>query len=142
MNQELIVRSAQCHALMPMMQFSVAPWRVLNKNNFNAVKKAVEIRKKFTPVIMSLARKSAKTGEPILTNLEFYFPGQGFETIVNQFMLGPSIMVAPMLEAGNSRKVVFPDGKWKGDDGTTYAGGRDYTINVPIDRLPYFLKAE
>ncbi|MBQ1858910.1 MAG: glycoside hydrolase, partial [Paludibacteraceae bacterium] len=29
-DQELIVRSAQVHALMPMMQFSVAPWRVLN----------------------------------------------------------------------------------------------------------------
>jgi len=28
-NQEMIVRSAQCHALMPMMQFSVAPWRVI-----------------------------------------------------------------------------------------------------------------
>jgi alpha-glucosidase len=27
---ELVVRSAQVHALMPMMQFSVAPWRVLN----------------------------------------------------------------------------------------------------------------
>ena len=141
-NQELIVRSAQCHALMPMMQFSVAPWRVLNKSNFNAVKKAVEIRKKFAPVIMNLARKSAKTGEPILTNLEFYFPGQGFETIVNQFMLGPSIMVAPMVEAGNSRKVVFPNGKWKGDDGTTYAGGKAYNIDVPIDRLPYFSKVE
>ncbi len=28
LDQELIVRSAQCSALMPMMQFSVAPWRV------------------------------------------------------------------------------------------------------------------
>ena len=34
-NQELVVRSAQCHALMPMMQFSVAPWRVLNENKFS-----------------------------------------------------------------------------------------------------------
>jgi len=138
--QELIVRSAQCHALMPMMQFSVAPWRILDKNNFNAVKKAVEIRKQFTPFIMKLARASAKTGEPILTNLEFYFPGQGFEKIINQFMLGPTIMVAPMLEAGTSRKVIFPKGKWLGDDGKKYTGGKDYTIEVPIDRLPYFSK--
>ncbi len=30
-DEELVVRSAQVHALMPMMQFSVAPWRVLSK---------------------------------------------------------------------------------------------------------------
>src|SRR5690606_28940538 len=29
-DQKLIVRSAQVHALMPMMQFSVAPWRILD----------------------------------------------------------------------------------------------------------------
>jgi alpha-glucosidase len=29
-DQELIVRSCQVHALMPMMQFSVAPWRILD----------------------------------------------------------------------------------------------------------------
>ncbi len=66
-------------------------------------------------------------------NLEFYFSGQGFETIVNQFMLGSTIMVAPMLEAENCRKVVFPNGKWIGDYGTTYAGGKAYNIDVPID---------
>ena len=46
----LIVRSAQCHSLMPMMQFSVAPWRVLDPRHLDAVKKAVAIRMKFTPL--------------------------------------------------------------------------------------------
>ena len=40
LDQDLVVRSAQCHALMPMMQFSVAPWRVLDSAHFDAVKKA------------------------------------------------------------------------------------------------------
>jgi alpha-glucosidase len=39
---ELVVRSAQTQAMMPMMQFSLAPWRVLNKEQLDAVKKAVE----------------------------------------------------------------------------------------------------
>jgi len=38
---ELIVRSAQCHALMPVIQFSVAPWRVLAKPILETVLKAV-----------------------------------------------------------------------------------------------------
>ena len=45
-DQELVVRSAQCHALMPMMQFSVAPWRVLDPAHLKAVRKAVQFREK------------------------------------------------------------------------------------------------
>ena len=33
LDEELIVRSCQIHAMMPMMQFSVAPWRILNQKN-------------------------------------------------------------------------------------------------------------
>jgi len=43
-DQDLVVRSAQCHALMPMMQFSVAPWRILDQQHLDAVKKTVNLR--------------------------------------------------------------------------------------------------
>jgi alpha-glucosidase len=121
-----------------MMQFSVAPWRVLDEAHFNAVKKSVEIRAKFTPLILDLARKSSKTGEPIMSNLEYYFPNQGLETITDQFMLGENVLVAPMVQKGNSRKVVLPKGNWKADDGKTYKGGKTIEIEVPLQRLPYF----
>ncbi len=137
-DEELVVRSAQCHALMPMMQFSVAPWRVLNAKNFAAVKKAVEIRKKFTPLILERTQNSAQTGEPIICNLEYYFPGEGYENIKDQFMLGETLLVAPLDKPGYSREVVLPKGKWISDDGTKYKGGKSYTIEVPIDRIPYF----
>ena len=139
-NQELVVRSAQCQALMPMMQFSVAPWRVLDSTHFQAVKNAVKIRFKFTPIIMKLARESAKTGEPIVKNMEFVFPNQGYETLVDQFMLGDKILVAPMLVSKSTRNVILPKGKWLADDGKIYKGGKTYEINVPLNRLPYFEK--
>jgi alpha-glucosidase (family GH31 glycosyl hydrolase) len=136
--QDLIVRSAQCHALMTMMQFSVAPWRILDKEHFDAVKKAVELRKKFTPLIMDLVRQSAKTGEPIMKPMEFVYPGQGYAEIRDQFLLGNEMIVAPMVEKGNQRNVILPKGKWKADDGTVYKGGKTYKISVGLDRLPYF----
>jgi len=40
---ELIVRAAQIHALMPMMQFSVAPWRVLSPENLEVVLLAAKL---------------------------------------------------------------------------------------------------
>jgi alpha-glucosidase len=58
-DQELIVRSAQAHALMPMMQFSVAPWRILNEVNLNAVKKSVKIREKYTGYILDLVKQAS-----------------------------------------------------------------------------------
>ena len=51
-DQDLIVRSAQVHALAPMMQFSVAPWRVLDAAHLAAVKRAVALRMRFTPRIL------------------------------------------------------------------------------------------
>ncbi|HLN72913.1 MAG TPA: glycoside hydrolase family 31 protein [Prolixibacteraceae bacterium] len=138
MDQDLVVRSAQIHALMPMMQFSVAPWRILDVQHQEAIKKAVSIRQKYTPEILNLANQSAKTGEPVICSMEYYFPGQGFEKVMDQFMLGNKILVAPVTKKADSRDVVLPKGKWTDDMGKTYKGGRSYTIDVPIDRIPVY----
>jgi alpha-glucosidase len=138
-DQELIVRSAQVHALMPMMQFSVAPWRVLDQRHLDACKKAVETRKKFTPLILQLAHESATTGEPIVRSMEYVFPHQGFEKISDQFLLGDKILVAPVTEKGATKRTVFfPKGKWKGANGKIYKGGKTVELDVTIDSLPYF----
>ncbi len=138
-DQDLIVRSTQCHALMTMMQFSVAPWKVLDKEHFDAVKKAVDVRMKFSPLIMKLANQSAITGEPIMKPMEFVYPNQGFADVKDQFMLGDQILVAPMLEKGKTqREVKLPKGEWKADDGKKFKGGSSYTIEITLDRLPYF----
>ncbi|MFB3906150.1 MAG: glycoside hydrolase family 31 protein [Acidobacteriota bacterium] len=138
-DQDLVVRSAQCQALMPMMQFSAAPWRVLDKPRLAAVKQAVEIRQRFVPYILELAQKAARTGEPIVAPLEYHYPNQGFAEIKDQFILGDRILVAPALTKGQSqRRVLLPPGKWKSDDGQFHDGGQEVTIATPLERLPYF----
>lgn len=142
LDQELIVRSAQIHALMPMMQFSVAPWRVLDSLHLSAVKKAVALRKKFVPQIMKLTRSSALSGEPIVRHLEYVFPNQGFAEVKDQFMLGESLLVTPVVEKGKTTQMIrlpkLAKGKWKADDGKIYKGGITVQLDVPVDRLPYF----
>jgi alpha-glucosidase (family GH31 glycosyl hydrolase) len=137
-DQDLFVRSAQCHSLMPMMQFSLAPWRVLDEQHMEAIKKSVSVRTKFMTYIMDLVHKSAQSGDPILSNLEYYFPNQGLEMVVDQFMMGNKLLVAPMVSKGKTRNVILPKGKWRADDGKVYEGGKTYSISVPLDRLPYF----
>ena len=138
-DQELLVRSAQCHALMPMMQFSVAPWRVLDQSHLKAVRKAVQVRQDHRDYILGLVRQSAATGEPVVRSLEYAFPHQGYERINDQFLLGERFLVAPVLEKGASqREVVLPQGAWQGPDGKRYLGPDRATVRAPIDNVCFF----
>lgn len=143
LDQELIVRSAQCHALMPMMQFSVAPWRVLDTGQLAAVHKAVAIREHFIDYIMSVVRESKVQCTPILRPLDYSFPNKGYEQVKNQFMIGEKLLVAPVMEKGVAKhKVVIPLGKWKGYDGRIYNGPKSYKLSVEMSDIPYFEKID
>ncbi len=140
-DQDLIVRSAQVHALMPMMQFSVAPWRILDKEHLQLVKSAVSLREKFTSIILDLAKHASITGEPIVRTMEYVFPGEGFELVKDQFMLGDTILVAPVLHKGKaSREVHLPGGNWRNTEGNTIEGGKIIEVIAPLDVLPYFVR--
>ena len=138
-DQELIVRSAQIHALMPMMQFSVAPWRILNEVNLNAVRKSVKIREKFTSYILELVHQAAETNQPIVRSLEYSYPHQGYSEVKDQFLLGEKILVAPVVTKGQAKRTVqIPPGLWKDHSGKKYQGPVSIEIETPIDILPFF----
>lgn len=137
-DQELIVRSAQIHALMPMMQFSVAPWRILDKKHLDACRRATELHQKMSGYILQCALQASKKGEPIIRSMEYMFPHNGYEKIKDQFMLGDKYLVTPVVTSENKRTVILPEGKWKDDLGKTFKGPKQIEISVPIDRLPYY----
>jgi alpha-glucosidase (family GH31 glycosyl hydrolase) len=142
-DQELVVLSAQVSALMPMMQFSVAPWRVLDEPHLKAILKAVKVRQEHKDYILDLARKSASTGEPVVRSMEYVFPHQGYERVNDQFLLGDRFLVAPVLEQDTRRReVIFPEGKWKGFEGNWYVGPARLSLAVPADELCYFEKVK
>ena len=138
-DSELFVRSAQVHALSPMMQFSANPGRVLKGEALEAVKKAVTLRQRFAPYFLKLMRESGRTGEPMLRTMEYQFPHAGFERCTDQFMMGETLLVAPQLTKGaKTRKVRLPAGTWRADDGTVTFGPKEIEVATPLDRLPHF----
>jgi alpha-glucosidase len=141
---ELFIRSAQVHALSPMMQISASPWRVLDKRYQAIFKSIIDLRQRFVPRIEKLVRHSAKSGEPIMRSLEYVFPNHGYAEIKDQFMVGDDLLVAPVLEKGAKyREVVLPPGEWIADDGQMFIGNCRIRVSTPIERLPYFvLKAK
>jgi len=137
-DQELIVRSAQIHALMPMMQFSVAPWRILDKENLKIVLDAVNLHQDFSEYIVECAKTMAISGEPIVRSMEYSFPGENFSECDDQYMLGDKYLVAPMVNPGNKRFIQLPKGQWRDDLGKVHNGGKRMEIDVPLNRIPYF----
>ena len=134
---ELFVRFAQCSALFPMMQFSQAPWRVLDAEHLAAVSAAVELRQSLLPEIMTLVRHAADTGEPILRPLAYHHPGH--HAVHDQFLLGEDLLVAPVLERGaTSRTVRLPPGRWVAADGVTVTGPTEFEIAVTLASLPWW----
>lgn len=135
----LIIRSCQIHSAMPMMQFSVAPWRVLNDCDLAVCRSYAMLHCQLSDYILEMAEKTASDGTPIVRHMAFSFPNEGFEDIKDQYMLGDKWLVAPVTNAENSRTVKLPKGLWRDELGKKYKGGKTYSLtDVPLDRLPRF----
>lgn len=137
-DQKLITRSAQVHALMPMMQFSVAPWRVLDEKHLGYVRDAANLHLKMGGYILELAQEAAISGAPIVRAMEYEFPAEGFADCNDQFMLGEKYLVVPVTSNDSSRQVVLPKGEWKDDKGVTLEGPLAFSVDIAEDRLLYY----
>ncbi len=136
-DQELFVRFAQCSALFPMMQFSLAPWRILDDRHFRAVLAAVHTRQVLLGYLEHLVDHAARTGEPVLRPLAYHFAG--YELVDDQFLLGQDILCAPVLEAGaSSRHVRFPPGHWLAGDGTLIEGPSELDLPATLESMPWW----
>lgn len=143
-DDELFIRWVQVNALMPMIQFSVVPWRDgFGPRVLEITKYYADLRAGFAAEFLRLADHAAATQEPILRPLFFVFPeDDAAYGIGDQFMLGDRYLVAPVLELGaTTRDVYLPEGTWQAldDPEETHAGPvmlADYP--APLDRLPAF----
>ena len=136
---ELFIRHLQIECLSPMVMFSGSPWRVLSPEAQNTVKKFITLRQRFAPKIVAIATETARTGIPMLRSMDFQYPGCGYELVLDQFMMGDDLLVAPVVEGGvKTRTVVIPEGTWRGDDNSIVVGPKTVEVATPLDRLPYF----
>ena len=97
------------------------------------------IREKYKDYILELAVKAAETGEPIMKPMEYAYPDQGYAGIIDQFLLGDQLLVAPVLKKGAAvRKVVIPKGRWKIFDGQIISGPKTVDVKISLDDLLFF----
>lgn len=141
LDQELFVRYAQCSALFPMMQFSAAPWRVLDEMHAELCKQAAKLHLDYSDELMHWVQHAAITGEPIVRHMAYEYPEGGFEKLNDQFMIGDRLLVAPVLQKeATMRTIQFPVGTWLGDDGSSVIGPCTHNVEAPLNRLPHYRK--
>ncbi len=142
-DQELFVRMAQSSALFPMMQFSWAPWEAVDEEHLALIKQAHDLHCEFSEEIVALVQAAYENGEPIMRSLEYNYPHQGYEKVMDCFMLGEKYLVAPVVVKGQTeREIPLPEGKWLGFDGNEYQGGQTLKLAVTLADLPYFKKLD
>jgi alpha-glucosidase (family GH31 glycosyl hydrolase) len=145
MDEELFVRWTEASALMPMMQFSYAPWRLTSKSEA-IVKKYALLHKELGDYIWQLALRAREDGTPIVRPLFFRNPeDERTYGIRDEFLLGDRFLVAPVLVKGAAaRDVYLPAGLWKDFwSGKLYRGGRAVeSYPAPLETLPVFVSLE
>ncbi len=95
------------------------------------------------PYFYSLAWENHQTGQPFIRPLLLEFPEDAEARLVaDQFLLGPSLLVAPVTQPGVTRRDVYlPAGRAWYDfwTGQKHEGGQTIDTPAPLDRLPIFV---
>lgn len=121
------VRAVQLALSMPVAVVPSAAWEL---KNANVMKSMLDWRASIAEYMVSTVQSANVTDEPLIRSMEYQFGGSGFYTCMDQYMLGPKYLIAPVLEAGSSRMVRLPRGTWKSSTGERYRGPRIVNVNV------------
>jgi alpha-glucosidase len=115
----------------------------------NASRTAMHIRYTLLPYMYTLFHQAHTNGSTVMRALAWEFPNEPqLASVDNQFLLGPSILVTPVLEPQvSSVKGVFPgviDGAswydWYTLKRVDAAAGANITIPAPLGHIPVFVR--
>ena len=106
------------------------PW-LISESFTKAFRQAAEMKYKLMPYVYAQAKDCTERGLPMVRALLVEFPDDpGAWLVEDEYMFGSQILVAPLLESGNSRTCYLPRGKWIDyQSGKVYEGGYQ-TIKV------------
>ena len=100
------------------------PW-LISESFTDAFRECAEMKYKLMPYVYAQAKDCSERGLPMVRALLVEFPQDpGAWLVEDEYMFGSQMLVAPLLESGNSRMVYLPRGKWIDyQTGQVYEGG-------------------
>ncbi len=147
---ELYLRWFQMAAFTPFFRLHSAtglpprePWRFDHRTR-ERVRAAIRLRDRLLPYWYTLAWQAAEDGLPLLRPLFWDWPDNPDSWDVDDaFLLGDSLLVAPILEeGGRARDVLLPPGGWYDFwEERVYPAPGPERIAAPLERIPLFVRA-
>lgn len=110
---------------------------------FEICKRYLFLREKLRPYLKELMKEAHIKGSPVMRAVFYEYPNDSKAwSIEDEYMLGSSILVAPITEQGaRSRTVYLPEGEWTElFSGKTYQGGKEIKAQADLSQIPVFIK--
>lgn len=148
---ELFVRWVQNAVLHP--RFAMNSWHLDGTVNepwmypdvLAIIREWFEFRYRLMPYLYSLFFEASQTGHPIIRPMVYEFPRDPrTHTESFDFMLGPNLLVASVLEDGARTRAVYLPGEGDWYDfysGARHPGGETLVADAPLERIPLFVPA-
>ncbi len=110
------------------------PW-LISESFTDAFRACAEMKYKLMPYVYAQAKDCSERGLPMVRALLVEFPEDpGAWLVEDEYMFGSQMLVAPLMESGNSRTVYLPKGKWIDyQNGKVYEGGYQ---TIEADKIP------
>ncbi len=102
------------------------------------------VHSKLSPYISACLAENAKHGIPVMRPMRMAYYNEKLSSKVRgEYMLGPDLLVAPVLKRGRrERSVVFPKGVWVNIwSGKEYKEGRAF-VSAPLGKPPVFFRSD
>jgi alpha-D-xyloside xylohydrolase len=106
-------------------------------------KKLIDLRMSLLPYLYSAFAEYHFSGTPPFRALVLDYPNdENVWRIDDEYMMGESILCAPFTDSAFNREVYFPEGDWYDfNSNKRYEGGKKYRINMSLNEIPMFVKA-
>ncbi|GGH12951.1 alpha-glucosidase [Alsobacter metallidurans] len=120
------------------------PW--MHPGVIAPIREAIRLRYRLAPYLYARMWRAALADDPAVRPLFYDFPQDpGAIATEDAFMLGPDLLVAPVLEEGAQTRSVrlphHPGGWYAFHDGSHHPGGTVATVDAPLGRAPLFVRA-
>lgn len=112
-------------------------------NAYRDICDVLAMRERLRPYLVEQMRAAHEDGIPPMRPLFVDHPDDdGSWSIEDEFMLGPDILVAPVVVANaRERDVYLPPGRWcDAWTATTHEGPTIVRVEAPLDRVPVFVR--
>jgi len=118
------------------------PW-LYGPAALKAIRKALDLRYRLLPLYYCLAQEASRTGLPLMRPLCMEFPDDpDVANLSGEWMMGDSLLAAPVLQPGGRRSVYLPAGRWFPlGSNRPLNGKRTLQVTAGLDEIPLYVRA-